>query len=585
MSKRYTVRNNQTGQDVTFDWHDDVNPPTEADMEEVFAQASRQAPAPVDSPYGEVAPDFFGAAKEVGGWVKENPGTAGAMAAGIAVAPFTGGMSVPAMMALEGGAAAAGSALGHGAKQALTGEGHPEGPFGVARDSLLEGVLAGGTAGVGPALKAVGKGLYHTALRPTLTLNHTPDEIAQLVQTGLDEGINVSRKGYQDAGKLISGLGADVRKLIDSLNATPDTDRAFAQIDALRQKYLRRGVPPEKIAALDKIEEHYRSLYSGSMPGGAMQELKSGIWTETGPSFSRELNTGTTEGMRAFASGLRETLEEEGRRRGVTSIGELNARQGRLIDLQEQVERSAAHYPLAGARQGVEMMVGGAPGLLMRAIATSAPALSSIGRGLNFAGNILDPRAIRPAVSHPSAITDESRLLGPAPIPLGPAPDTSYVRGVPAPASPRPIKGYLPSAEVRRSTPDFAVDGGHVIPQGAIPDTSGRIPAVLPENAGKSIDGLDIPVVGNEPYAPNGLDALDIPVTQEMYTPEELWIKKQLIEMKPSLAHLPFDQWKILFRKVASNDTYRNVGNQPNVRITKEKVNALYDAYLKGSAQ
>lgn len=105
MPQQYTVKNNETGQSITFDWHD-ATPPTDADIEEVFAAAGQQQQGPEIStekfmearmPKNELGPALSSAF----GWIKRNPGSAGAMAAGLAAAPFTGGMSVPAMMAAE----------------------------------------------------------------------------------------------------------------------------------------------------------------------------------------------------------------------------------------------------------------------------------------------------------------------------------------------------------------------------------------------------------------------------------------------------------------------------------------------------
>jgi len=41
----YTARDNQTGKEVTFEWHE-PQPPTDADMQEIFAEAARNPPQP-----------------------------------------------------------------------------------------------------------------------------------------------------------------------------------------------------------------------------------------------------------------------------------------------------------------------------------------------------------------------------------------------------------------------------------------------------------------------------------------------------------------------------------------------------------
>jgi len=62
----YTVFDNSTKREVTFEWND-PNPPTDADMEEVFAAASQQNPAaPSKKIFGEQGGSTMGIASEAG---------------------------------------------------------------------------------------------------------------------------------------------------------------------------------------------------------------------------------------------------------------------------------------------------------------------------------------------------------------------------------------------------------------------------------------------------------------------------------------------------------------------------------------
>ena len=49
MGQRYTVRDTQTGKRVTFQWNG-AEPPTEADMTEVFAEARQNLPEAKPAP-------------------------------------------------------------------------------------------------------------------------------------------------------------------------------------------------------------------------------------------------------------------------------------------------------------------------------------------------------------------------------------------------------------------------------------------------------------------------------------------------------------------------------------------------------
>lgn len=93
-------------------------------------------------------------AQNFGGAVKRNPGTAGAMAAGVALTPFTGGMSLIPAMAAEGGIGAGGAVAGHTVKALATGQMPAVGD--VAADAALQGAFGAGGRLVGEGLKLVG---------------------------------------------------------------------------------------------------------------------------------------------------------------------------------------------------------------------------------------------------------------------------------------------------------------------------------------------------------------------------------------------------------------------------------------------
>jgi hypothetical protein len=576
--KQYTVKNNQTGQSVTFQWHDETAPPTEADIEEVFAQAGKQQQpasqpgffsqflqqrAPAQDKLTFNHPEEGRRAVDM---IKNNPGTIGAMAAGAIAAPFTAGMSVPAMMATEGAFAAGGNLTGN--MIGKTAKGEKLDPAELASDAAKEGFSAAAFAGIGPALRKGGEELYHMALRPRISMSHTPEDVAAMVKTGIDEGINVSRGGFQKAGQLIESEANEVRKLVKGLNATGDIRQGLKKIAALKQTWLSRGALDEKIAALDDVAEQYTRRYGGDMSPEALHDLKQGVWHETQNNWDRSLNPAKIEAQKEFGSGIRQEIEDIARSRGVPDIAERNARIGRVGDLQDVISGRAVHQDFPGLKQGVEMAVGGTPGMVMRAVATSAPVISSAGRKIAKLGDFLDPRTYAPVASH--LITDERRLLGPGAVHLGAGEDPSFVRGVAAEANPRPVRGLLG-------------EGRTVHPMGPIPDDSGRIPVSMPEHYGKQAGGLDIPIEG-EAYAPNGLDNLDIPADRDMYTPEELWMKKMLVEREPKLVHLPFQKWKTLLKQVAESDAYKSsvqqVEAQPGVRVTKDKVQDLYRRYI-----
>ena len=57
--KKYTVKDSSTGKTITFQWND-VNPPTDADMEEVFRSAQDVQPQDMGNRYGQPIPSYGG---------------------------------------------------------------------------------------------------------------------------------------------------------------------------------------------------------------------------------------------------------------------------------------------------------------------------------------------------------------------------------------------------------------------------------------------------------------------------------------------------------------------------------------------
>jgi hypothetical protein len=605
VSQRLTVKNNQTGETITFDWHDPNNPPTEADIEEVFAAAAAQPQAPPDTtrlatsnaprnapvaaPGGrgsgftqQRATERIGAGVE---YVKENPAEVGAAVAGLAAAPFTGGASaaftnplarVGAAMAAEGLAAGTGAVLGRMTRDAATGQ--PVSLPAALDDAKMEAAISTLLPGVGPLLSTGGRAAYHMALRPRLAMSHTPEDVAKLVETGVREGINVSRSGFQKAGNLIESEANEVRKLVASLNGVVDPQKGFQKIEALKRKWLERGALDEKIAALDDVARQYGERYGMPQRPTAAHDLKQGIWHETQNNWDKSLNPAKIEGQKAFGSGLREEIEAVGKRQGVDDIGTRNERIGNIADLQEVISGRAAHEELPGMRQSIEFAAGTAsPGFITRAVATSAPVLSSVGRKMARIGDAITPRGVlKPVSSHP---------------PIGGKPKTTPTSldqlGIPETAGP----AYAPDSLDRVGVP---VERGVVDleqmwlkrfePEPAIshkveyPPVKNLHPVYAKQT---SLDELDIPAGQGPAESSVQLDALDIPATQEVRNSEELWLQRILEKEHPQLAKMPRAEQVRFIQEMMRSAGHRSAErNSPPAKITKDKVETLYRRYL-----
>lgn len=602
------VRDNETGEIIPFLWHDDTMEPTEADLEQVVsafrqsqprqssgasgswnvrpsggASGSWDTPASRAEALAAADPNYLAVeAADAGGrrlvkageWVKENPGTTGAIVGSLAAAPFTGGMSVPAMMALEGAAAGGGHLAGRVLGDVA--QGNELDPVDIATQAGKEGVFSALTAGVGPALKTVGREMYHLALRPRLAMSHTPEEVARLVDTGLSEGINVSRGGFHKAGGLIEQQAADVRKLIEGLNSIADHGRGIQKIEALKRKWAKEGALEEQLRALDDVAQQYSERFGSPSRLEDLHERKQGIWRQTQNNWNTDLGPAKKEAQKAYGSGLRETIEEGAEREGVSDIGARNERIGNLMELQEVISGRAAHDTLPGLRQGMEVPLGMSPSYFMRAVATSSLPLSAAGRAVARVGSVLDPRGLAPVSSHPpiggKPKTTQTSLdaLG-IPESAGPTytPDPLDAAGIPV------ERGVVDLEEMwlKRFAPEPAISH-----RAEYPPVKNLHPVYSKQT---SLDELGIPAAEGPGESAVSLDALDIPATRETRNSEELWLQRILEKEHPELAKMPRrEQIRFIEEKMRSGGHRSAERNTTPARITKDKVETLYRRYL-----
>ncbi len=211
----------------------------------------------------------------------------------------------------------------------------------------------------------------------------------------------------------------------------------------------------------------------------------------------------------AAAGAIRDTLYDYLESRGVEGVRQLRRDEGSVIKLRNAADRQtmAGARPVAGssnpgaarrigaalaekASTGVGAAAGGAIGGPVGAVGgavTGAQVGEAIGgaiRGERLTRDQLIERAFkqggdeRPTYPTIPARPPIAGELPSAPIEMGASPDGSYVRSVPAEPARRVVRGELPPGREPIITP-----------QG--PDTSGRIPATLPEHYVREQEFLD----------------------------------------------------------------------------------------------
>lgn len=182
---------------------------------------------------------------------------------------------------------------------------------------------------------------YQSALKPSTTLSDA--ERTQLAQTGIQEKIPVSQKGLNDLGDRIQALNDQIKQTIQSdPGRTINPSQAVKNLAATRQKFATQVNPSSDLQAIDSAGDEFLDQFR-SQPGGAVrnmtadeaQSMKQGTYRALGDKAYGELKGASIEAQKALARGLKEELARQ-----FPELNELNAKDSRLLDLQDSLERA-----------------------------------------------------------------------------------------------------------------------------------------------------------------------------------------------------------------------------------------------------
>lgn len=213
------------------------------------------------------------------------------------------------------------------------------------------------------------EGAYESAMKPSTALS--PEQRSAIVQTGLEQGIPVSKSGVEKIGDLIDDLNSKIKaqiandptrpidpnavatradaakaKFTNQVNAQPDLNA----IEASRQQFLTEqgakppvpAVAPRPTGVLDAQGNPIMtqgSAASPPAPAPAMdaadaQTMKQGTYQVLRGKYG-EQGSASVEAQKALARGLKEEIATQ-----FPEISNLNAAEGRLLDLQPVLERA-----------------------------------------------------------------------------------------------------------------------------------------------------------------------------------------------------------------------------------------------------
>lgn len=187
-----------------------------------------------------------------------------------------------------------------------------------------------------PGAGEVASKIYEGTLKPSTTLTTAEREGA--VKTGLAEGIPVSKAGAEKISTAISNLNDKVKAQITAGSAAGATVSKYDIVKRLAgtSKRFKEQVNPEAdLRAISESGKEFLRNQPDRIPAGKAQDLKAGTYKQLTSKAYGEMSTASVEAQKALARGIKEELEQQ-----FPEIGSLNARESKLLDLDEILDKS-----------------------------------------------------------------------------------------------------------------------------------------------------------------------------------------------------------------------------------------------------
>ncbi len=235
--------------------------------------------------------------------------------------------------------------------------------LGTAGEVAVPEAMAAGAPSALGGLRNAAEHLYQGALRPRPSLG--VDAAKGLVRTGLAERIPVSEKGVNKVGGIVNDLNTQIGQHIAGSTAEIDPRNVAKSIDTVHPSFAAQVNPEADVNTLRRVKGEYLGKhieqipYTKVVPG---QEEEAGRLVPTGPGttplvraispgeaqaekvatyrqlsgkYGGELSSADIEGQKALARGLRSEIGT-----AVPAVHPLNAREGKLLELQEPLQRA-----------------------------------------------------------------------------------------------------------------------------------------------------------------------------------------------------------------------------------------------------
>lgn len=242
--------------------------------------------------------------------------------------------------------------------------------------------------------------LYRTALKPRA---NTPiPQVADMVQTGLQNRIPVSQEGLADLTQKIDDVNQAIAAKINAGGQQGQTvSRAdvASRLKPVEQRFAMQVAPEQDLRDISKVGDQFTRTNPTDIPVAEAQSKKIGTYQQIQGQYGK-LSNAAIEAQKALALGLKEELV-----RAIPELGALNAKDSSLINLQNALEKRVTSVTNRGTSGFGGTVAGGAVGAasgnLSSAIAVkvlkdvvSDPAVrSQLAIALNRASGMSTPKA------------------------------------------------------------------------------------------------------------------------------------------------------------------------------------------------
>ena len=344
------------------------------------------------------------------------PATSGALGgligAGVGTAAVPGGGTI--LAGAKG--AALGGAAGEAARQLARraiGASAPATSLDAAGKIASEAALQGGaelTGGlIGRGMTGGAERLMQSAVKPTLKMApNTP----KIVQTMLDEGINVSPRGLERLNMLLEAKNTEIADAVQASHGLISKADVAARTQPLMERLSQQVNPQADVEAVRKVTEGFMEGPTHLLVPQA-QAMKQGTYRQLAKKYG-EMSSASVEAEKALARGLKEEIAKE-----VPSIAGLNAEESALIATKEALGRRVA---MSGNRDPVGFAwVTSHPTTFLAALIDRAPAVKSmLARGMYSSAGAaakVSPQLIRAAAVALATNADASSETESSPAP------------------------------------------------------------------------------------------------------------------------------------------------------------------------